>query len=147
MNCAWDAYLKLLPNWISEFVDKYGRNSLEELRLRKGRSPELIFGCGSLLMDRPACNDDLTHVINASSRYSPWAATTCKAGYITAEGGHRIGVCGEVNMRDAAVWGIPIPHYLCVRVARDYGGIATEIAKLNGSMLLLVPLAVVKQLC
>ena len=139
MNCAWDAYLKLLPAWMTKFIDQYGRKTLEELRLRKGQPPELLLGSGSLFMDRPVCTDDLAHIINASSRYSPWSASTSTQGYITASGGHRIGICGDVNMRDGTVLGIARAHYLCLRVARDYIGIANKIAQLKGSLLLIGP--------
>jgi len=139
MNCAWSAYLNLLSPWMCAYVDKHGREQLEELRLRKGYPPELILRCGSIFMDRSVVAEDLLYTINAASRYSPWSAATSAYGYITATGGHRIGICGEINMRDGAVAGILQPHYLCLRVARDFIGIAKELSKLNGSLLLIGP--------
>lgn len=137
MNCAWDAYLNLLSPWICSYVDKHGKGQLEELRLRIGLPPELILKSCSLFMDRPVSKEDLTYTINAASRYSPWSAATSAYGYITAPGGHRIGMCGEANMRDGAITGIVHPYYLCLRVARDYIGIAKELVNLNGSLLII----------
>lgn len=137
MNCAWNAYLNLVPLWLRPFVDKYGRDTLQELRLRRGYPPELILKSGSLWADRPVTYEDLTYCINVASQYSPWSAATCSHGYITAQGGHRIGVCGEATVRDGRMTGISNPHYLCLRVARDFHGIAEKIADLDGSILII----------
>jgi len=139
MNCAWSAYLNLLPPWMCTYVDKHGRGKLEELRLRKGAPPELKLRSGSQFMDRPVTAADLEYTINAASRYSPWAAATAAYGYITAPGGHRIGICGEVNVRDGVVIGIPHPSYLCLRVACDYTQIAKNLSDLPGSILVIGP--------
>lgn len=139
MNCAWDAYLNLLPQWIRSYVDKVGRKTLQELRLRNGSPPELIMRSGSVHMDRPVTSDDISYCINAASRYSPWAAATSSQGYITAAGGHRIGICGVVTARDGSITGISQPHYLCLRVARDFVGIAKCASNLSGSVLLIGP--------
>ena len=139
MNCAWDAYLNLLPPWIRSFVDQYGRTTLQELRLRYGSPPQLIMGTRFVSMDRPVTTEDISYCINAASQYSPWSAATSSQGYITAAGGHRIGICGLVTVRDGTITGISQPHYLCLRVARDFCGIADRVFNLNGSVLLIGP--------
>ena len=75
--------------------------------------------------------------INAASRYSPWAAATTAQGYLTAPGGHRIGLCGEVVCKDGIVTGIREISSLCIRVARDFPGIAKRAADATGSILIL----------
>ena len=139
MNCAWNAYLNLLPDWLRIFVDKNGSEQLEELRLRRGLFPELILQKGSVFIDRPVSSEDLTYVINAASRYSPWSASSAASGYITAKGGHRIGICGKVVVHNGVITGISQPNSLCIRVARDYCGIARKISGLKGSVLLIGP--------
>lgn len=139
MNCAWDAYLNLLPPWIRTYADKFGADRLEELRLRKGLPPELISRFDSSFIERSVVADDLSYIINTASRYSPWSASSCSQGYITAAGGHRIGISGEYITRNDATTGISRPNCLCLRVARDYKGIACKVAQLQGSILIIGP--------
>lgn len=137
MRCAWNAYLNLLPLWMREFVDKHGESDLLELRLRLGAYPELITINGSIWMQRLASKEDIIFCINAASRYSPWAAATTANGYITAPGGHRLGLCGITVVNNGTVTGISMPTSICLRVARDISGIARGLENINGSVLIL----------
>lgn len=119
MKCAWDEFLTLLPNWMRKDVDLHGRNKLEELRLRQGQPPELKNSDGSVWLSRQICQQDLSYCINIASEYSPWSAATMKHGYITASGGHRIGVCGEYIVSDSQIQGLRHIYALCIRVARE----------------------------
>lgn len=123
MMCAWKALLAVLPPWMREDVDRLGSESLQELRMRINAPPELVLDGKSLWLSRAAGHADLQYVINGASRYSPWAAESASQGYITAPGGHRIGLCGEVAIHNGTVTGIRSIHSLCVRVARDFPGI------------------------
>lgn len=139
MNCAWQAYMNLLPHWMRQDVDHYGKENLQELRVRMGQPPELIMGQGTRILDRSVCKEDIAFIINAASAYSPWAATTAAQGYLTAPGGHRIGICGVGTVYDGKISGITNPTSLCVRVARDFKDIANKANKLNGSILIIGP--------
>lgn len=137
MRCAWKELLGILPPWLRQNVDRQGKTDLQELRLRLGLPPELVTARGSFLLDRAVSGDDLHFCINTASRYSPWAAATAAQGYITAPGGHRIGLCGEASVRDGVMTGIRNPTSLCIRVARDLPGIGEKAAKLPGNLLIL----------
>ena len=139
MTCAWKELLAILPGWLAGEADRLGRDSLQELRLRVGKPPELVLGRGFRNGDRPVAREDLSFCINTASRYSPWAARTMAEGYLTAPGGHRIGICGEAAVKDGAGIGIREVTSLCIRVARDFPGISRGTEDLNGSILLLGP--------
>ena len=139
MRCAWKELLGILPGWIGGYTDKVGRDRLRELRLRLGKPPELVMDTGSQWMTQKTNRDDLNFCVNAASRYSPWAAQSIARGFITASGGHRIGICGEAVVKNAAVMGIREIDSLCIRVARDYPGIGEKAARLSGNLLLLGP--------
>lgn len=139
MRCAWQAYLSILPHWMRCEVDKLGRDSLEELRLRIGLPPELIFANGSATLTKLVSNEDLLFVVNAASAYSPWSAATIRQGFITAQGGHRIGICGQCTVTDGKMQGIRTPTSLCIRVARDFCGVSGTADKLHGSVLIIGP--------
>jgi stage III sporulation protein AA len=127
MRCAWQELLNILPLWVRNDVDKLGKNTLQELRLRYGLPPGLHLGGSMLLLQRCVAMDDLHFVVNAAFRYSPWTAATLSQGYFTAPGGHRIGVCGEAVIRNGEMTGIREVSSLCIRIARDLTGIAPPI--------------------
>lgn len=137
MKCAWDKLLALLPAWMQLSVDEQGKDTLQELRLRLNRPPELICQGGNRTLGRKVLPEDLKYCINAASRYSPWTAASAAKGYITAAGGHRIGLCGEAVIHNGGMTGIRTPTSLCIRVARDFPGIAKEAAIIKGSILIL----------
>lgn len=137
MKCAWQAFINLLPVWMRESVDKQGKENLQELRLRLNSPPEQITKNGSYWLDRCVSAEDLHFCVNLASRYSPWAAGTTSRGFITAPGGHRIGLCGSAVTEDGCVSGISNLTSLCLRVARDFPGIAEKAAVYNGSVLII----------
>ncbi len=138
MNCAWEAFLMLLPQRMRRDVDRLGRTTLEEVRLRDGKTVELIAGGRSMVMAHTATQEDLKFVVNTASRYSPWAASTIARGYLTAKGGHRIGLCGDCVVQNGEVTGIRTVQSLCIRVARSFEGVG-KFAPHRGSLLILGP--------
>lgn len=136
MNCAWQALLNLLPPPMRQEVDRLGRNSLQELRLRRDSNAELICAGGTTRLRETVSSETLQYVVNAACRYSPWTAATASDGYITAQGGHRVGLCGEVVVRDGVMTDVRCVTSLCIRVARDFPGIGKNAPK-TGSLLIL----------
>lgn len=104
-----------------------------EIRLRLGRLPRFVTRSGWRDGRGAVEERDLSFVVNAASRYSPWTAASQQEGYLTAPGGHRIGICGGGagdHLREITS--------VCIRVARDVSGIAAGLP-LSGSLLLLGP--------
>ncbi len=137
MKCAWNAFLSILPPDIRVDVDKLGREDAQELRLRMDYPPELITARGSRWLPILVRQQDIDFVIQMASRYSPWAASTAAYGYITAPGGHRIGICGDAVVKDDKVTGIRSATSLCIRIARDFPGIAAKAVRLTGNILII----------
>lgn len=124
MRCAWQALINLLPVWMRESVDRLSKNSLQEIHLRSNAPPELNTTEQSIYLDRCVSAEDLRFVVNVATRYSPWNTTSTSSGFITAPGGHRIGICGHVVVECGEVKGIHDLTSLCIRVARDFIGIS-----------------------
>ncbi len=137
MKCAWQSFINLLPIWMRDSVDKQGRTDLQELRLRINMPPELVRAQGNCSLDRIITGEDIKFCINLASRYSPWAAATIANGFITAPGGHRIGLCGSSVIKDMQLSTIHNVSSLCIRVARDFPGIAKNAGELGGSILII----------
>ena len=137
MTCAWKELLAVLPTWMRKDVNVLGADSMQELRLRINAPPELVCRKETRWLERPITEEDLHYTINAASRYSPWAASSSARGYITISGGHRMGICGEAVVQGGTVTGIKNVSSLCIRVARDFPGIAAEMEGTTGSILIL----------
>ena len=138
MNCAWNELTAILPRWLGQEVDVH-KDSLQELHLRLGQPPQLIQKGSSLWLTRQMTAEDLSFCVNTASRYSPWAAQSSAQGYITAPGGHRIGLCGEAVVKDGNMSGIRTVRSLCIRIARDFPGIARKYGAYTGSILIIGP--------
>lgn len=138
MKCAWSDFLSVVPPQIRQDVDRFGKDKLEELHLRIGQPVELILGVASYLMHTHANAEDIQFTVNAASRYSPWSASSASQGYITAPGGHRIGLCGECVVQAGAVTGIRKATSICIRVAREFPGIGMKAPR-SGCLLILGP--------
>ena len=136
MKCAWQALINILPLHYRAEVYTIGCDSLQELRLRQGAKPELVMGNHSHWLKETVTAEDITFTVNSASRYSPWSAATIRRGYITAPGGHRIGLCGDAVMQNGEMTGVRNPGSLCIRVARDFPGIATKAPQI-GSVLII----------
>lgn len=138
MKCTWESLLSIVPQRLRQEVDRLGQKTLEELHLRIGQPVELILGGVSCQLDTNTTGEDIRFVINSASRYSPWSVSTVSKGYLTAIGGHRIGLCGECVVQDGQVTAIREVYSLCIRVARDFPGIGKN-APDSGSLLILGP--------
>ena len=139
MTCAWKEFLAILPPWLAQELDKPYGETLQELRLRLDQSPQLICKNGIFRLQRKVSSDDLNFCINTASRYSPWTAATSAQGYLTAAGGHRIGLCGEAIISGGKMTGIRTVRSVCIRVARDFPGIGERFGGYTGSILIIGP--------
>ena len=137
MICAWNELVSILPEWMRVPVDKQGRTELQEVRLRLGKPPELVFAKGWQRLNRSVTAEDLKFCINTASRYSPWSAESVSQGYLTAPGGHRIGLCGEAVVDGNTVRGIRNLTSVCIRISRDFPGIASALSSEHRSVLII----------
>ena len=112
---------------------------LWELRLRLGQATQLVGPWGSRWLRDTATEEELKWIVNTASRYSPWAAQTMSRGYLTAPGGHRIGLGGQVVVDRGQATGFREVDSLCIRVARDLPDLGKPFAGLPGSVLILGP--------
>ena len=136
MICAWKELTAILPPRIRLQMEPFSGQA-QDIRLRLGAPPEVVTGEGSTFLTGNVTAEELNFVVNTASRYSPWAAATIARGYLTAPGGHRIGLCGEAVMREGRMEGIRQTTSLCIRVARDFPGLAEPLTGLAGSILIL----------
>ncbi len=141
-----DKILQILPESILNPIKKLcakGENEiqeLEEIRLRTNRpvlvkKTNLLFYLhqdGSLQkFGLPASDaicpskDEMEQILLKASRFSVYAAEEqiCQ-GYLTIQGGHRIGICGEVIFREGKIQGIRKVSSYNIRIAKEVCGCA-----------------------
>ena len=114
---AWKIVLSLLPEKLAKAVMSYPMT--EELRLRLGKAPGLVFaGKEQSLPEPDVSRDDLQRILEKATGASLHAAVSAlSAGYIAYKG-LRIGVCGEAvyigerlsGLRNISSLSIRIPH-------------------------------------
>lgn len=137
MRCAWKELLEILPQRLRREVDQQGMDGLQELRLRFHAPPELVLQGESRWLQGNITREELSFVVNAASRYSPWAAESMSQGFLTAPGGHRIGICGQAVYKEGRVSGMREITSLCIRVARDFPELGDRLKGLCCSVLIL----------
>lgn len=137
MICAWKELLGILPQRFRQEVDRHGREEAKEIRLRLGNPPELALGTKRVYLKDMVSREDLNYCVNTASRHSPWAAATMAKGFLTVPGGHRMGVCGQAVIHQGVITGIREISSLCIRVAREFPGIADDLSTISGSILIL----------
>lgn len=137
MMCAWEPFLKILPQRLRPETDRLGRDTLQELRLRLGCPPEMNLGNECVYQNTLVTREDIACVINTVSRYSPWTCKSMEKGYLSVPGGHRIGLCGQAVRTPGQAVKVTEVTSLCIRVARDIPGLAEGYASVRGSILII----------
>lgn len=137
MNCAWNELLAILPSWMRDSFRIYAENPPCEIRMRANSPPELIFRNQIFSLKKSVTEEDIRFCINTASRYSPWLSSSVSHGYLTAPGGHRIGLCGEALIKDGIFCGLQSIRSICIRIAKDIRGIADSFSFSGKSVLIL----------
>ena len=91
----------------------------------------------SAFLDRKVSAEDLSYILNMATKYSPWTAETIKEGFVTAVGGHRIGLCGEYSGYCQDVRNIRNLSSVCIRAAREIPGVSGNTFKHMDSILII----------
>ncbi|GAA0482173.1 stage III sporulation protein AA [Salinibacillus aidingensis] len=115
--------LKLFPESIEDKLRReiMNWNQLEEIRIRIGKPIELVFTAysrmiGHLLPDK----QDGLFILNQLSEHSIYRfEDELREGYITIEGGHRVGISGKVNTERGYVKAIRHLTFFNIRIARQ----------------------------
>lgn len=140
---------KVLPLHIREALPTFPwQEGLEEIRVRVGQPMEFLYGEGSryLGMENGTCIfveeqerwmgrqlylmkiQDIAEMMSYISNYSLYAyKEEIKQGYITIEGGHRVGLAGGVATEQGKLAGICHVSFLNIRIAHERWNCAKEI--------------------
>ena len=128
----FDEAAQVLPEQISAhalFLRNDEKSAAEEFRLRCGRTATVVLrGVEKPLCDLRVTQSMLEGVVSAASSMSRHSVAEClKYGFVTAPGGHRIGICGTAVVREGSIESIRNVSSVCVRIARQIVGVSKDI--------------------
>ncbi|SFA71645.1 stage III sporulation protein AA [Lentibacillus halodurans] len=124
--------LGLFPESIRQAVKKRIDNRwdrIQEIRLRLQQPIELVFDDHAewLYSVRPDRNDSI-FVLNQLSEFSLYRMEDeLREGYVTIEGGHRVGISGKVNTLHGQVKAIQYIAFFNIRIAKQKIGAALPL--------------------
>ena len=97
---------------------------LEEIRLRPGQPIKLYGSGGTQRLSASVTQEELEQTLRLACRGSVHTVLPqLRQGFLTLPGGHRLGVCGSVCLRDGEIHAIEPVSGLNLRLARQIMGI------------------------
>lgn len=121
--------LKNLPLNIREEIKSLsGLDKITEIRLRVGKKIVVYYGVIEVEREYFVLKEDLISILkNISSNSIYSVQQDINNGFVTLEGGHRIGVVGEVVIKDEKINNIKNISSMNIRIAREHIGISDNI--------------------
>lgn len=121
----------LFPVHLRETVKReLNTEDVEEIRIRIGQPVEFVTAAGSTLggTDYQVTEKDVAQMLSFISSYSLYAyQEQLRQGYLTIQGGHRIGVCGSVALDDGRITGMHHISFFNIRIVHEKKGCAKEL--------------------
>ncbi|WP_068671908.1 stage III sporulation protein AA [Oceanobacillus sp. Castelsardo] len=124
--------LRLFPSEMRQAIQtKIGNrwDFLQEIRIRLFQPIEFIFDRQIEWVShvKPNKNDGV-YIVNQLSEFSLYRMTDeLREGYITIEGGHRVGIAGRVNTIGGSVKALQYITFFNIRIAKQKIGVANAI--------------------
>lgn len=126
-----DEIMKMLPKSICEMIQKYPfslQEKIEEIRIRLLRPLEIIIAGKPYIESYHITHEDGIELLNKLSQFSLYTIEEeLKRGYITIQGGHRVGLAGKVITENSQVKAIRDVASFNIRIARQKIGIANQL--------------------
>lgn len=116
--------LPFLPGQLQQLL-KEQEGQVEEIRLRIGRPVVLTLAAEKKTLPLTATPELIREVVNRATDYSLYAfQESIQQGFLTVSGGHRLGFCGSVVLKDGNVQGFREVSSLNIRLAAQHKGVA-----------------------
>lgn len=126
--------LKLFPSHVQSMLREFNENHLREIRIRVNQPIFIRYGEKELMAKNEngeiyfATKKDVSEVVSNISHHSLYAyEEEMKQGFVTVEGGHRVGICGQVILENGQVKNIKNISALHIRVSHEVIGCADRV--------------------
>lgn len=132
----------VFPQWLKEIIKglKLDEDYIEELRIRANKPIIIKYASYNYFISKngklckqyentvKADNETITNILQFASNYSMYAhEDDIRNGFLTIQGGHRIGIAGRIVMENNQVKTIKNISYINIRIAHQIKGCATKI--------------------
>lgn len=119
----------VLPGSIKRYVQEVDKTEkLQEIRLRVGKPLILIYRDEERVENYIVTESDIKELLDYISNYSLYAyEQEMKQGFITIEGGHRVGIAGQAIMEKGRIKNIRYISSVNVRLANEIWGCADQV--------------------
>jgi stage III sporulation protein AA len=126
-----ETVLSFLPKTIIEQLEQIPpiqKFEIEEIRIRTNRPIEVTMGGKTIFLSYIVKTEDANQLLNKISHHSIYALEEeLRRGYITIDGGHRIGLAGKVILEAGKVKALRDISSFNIRIAKEKIGIAESL--------------------
>jgi len=131
-----EAFMRFLPRQIKMFLShsKIETTKIQEIKIRTGKPLMVMNDTGEMIVRASSggiyivTEADLREMLEYISNYSLYAyEDEMRQGFITIEGGHRIGLCGQTIVGNRQVKNLRYISSINVRVAHEVIGCADDV--------------------
>ena len=121
--------LKVLPYSIAKEISNIGgTDGITEIRLRAGRRGIVVLSNVEVVMQYTVTIKDLLDILVNISKNSIYAIQNdINNGFVVIQGGHRVGICGEVVLQDGKIRNIKNINSMNIRIAKQILGCADKL--------------------
>src|SRR5690606_20626856 len=124
--------IEVLPKSIASLLVKYTperTENMEEIRIRVSRPLETIENGRPIYHNYHVTGEDAIQLLNKLGQYSIYTLEEeLKRGYVTIQGGHRVGLAGKVITENGRVKVIRDVTSFNIRIAKQKNVVATPLA-------------------
>lgn len=123
-----NAFMQHFPPNLTETLLIMGTKDMQEIRVAADRNAAVVKN--GVLMDSGVrvSREALRKIVESMCRGSLYAMQhSLSRGYITLQGGHRVGVCGRCITENGVVTHMTDISAICVRISREITGAADSI--------------------
>ncbi|MGG5462456.1 stage III sporulation protein AA [Clostridium sp. B9] len=119
----------VLPDRVSMCLkDKDSLNKLQEVRVKIGKPLSIVMDNNETIFNYVITREDIKTIIQKISNYSLYAfEEDIRQGYITIQGGHRVGLAGQCVIQDNSIKTIRNITSLNIRVCREVIGCSNNL--------------------
>lgn len=122
--------IKILPirlrTSVEQSIGQYA--DIEEIRIRVGQPLEIRCQSKSIWISQTITAEEIEEMLTFISQYSIYAyEEDIRQGFLTLEGGNRIGFAGQVRLEEGKVVRMTNIRFLNIRIAQERKGCAKEL--------------------
>ncbi|MBO5349524.1 MAG: stage III sporulation protein AA [Clostridia bacterium] len=122
--------LKCLPPQLSRIILEHNTQRLEEIRIRAGKSVILKLGLVEMVLKYIISSSEIIGILQniCNNSIYTYQNQICN-GFITLPGGNRVGIAGNIVIKDGQVSNISHVYSLNFRIAHQINGASNELLR------------------